>query len=504
MASIQDQELVVYDLTSSKDQGSALGEAVVTYEKTDSGYEIADPDHPFLTLSDPDHLLADHQNGDFLNPNRRTAFEFRLDGEMKTVDIKRIDSRFIRLLDWLGGERRPIRLHGVRHGEEYCVYGIRMVDPSGRTVLRTAEDSLLQLMIERLLSGHFQEEEEEDGAPDETVRITTIPDIENYLFVAGSTMPKNVLKWARRNLETAKSNSISPEERRHALRALSMMLNIKWKGSYFESIDPVKAREILDAELYGMESVKQRIIETVIQINRTHTLPAYGILLAGPAGIGKSQVAYAVAKILRLPWISLDMSTIHDAEALTGSPRVYANAKPGRIMEGFAQAATSNLVFIINELDKADVSSPNGNPADALLTLLDNLGFTDNYIECTIPTDGVYPVATANDKGLISDPLMSRFCVIDIPDYSDREKREIFKRFSLPKILKRMGMREEECIVGEDALDVILSACQGETGVRDLEQAAEHLAANALYQIETKGVTGVVFDGPTTEKLLKM
>ena len=135
----------------------------------------------------------------------------------------------------------------------------------------------------------------------------------------------------------------------------------------------MEARRILDEELYGMESVKQRIIETIIQINRTHTLPAYGLLLCGPAGTGKSQIAYAVARILKLPWTTLDMSSINDAEQLTGSSRIYSNAKPGIIMEAFSQAGESNLVFIINELDKASSKNGNGNPADVLLTLLDNL-----------------------------------------------------------------------------------------------------------------------------------
>ena len=184
------------------------------------------------------------------------------------------------------------------------------------------------------------------------------------------------------------------------------MLNIKWKSNYFEAIDPDEARRILDEELFGMERVKQRIIETIIQINRTHTLPAYGILLVGPAGTGKSQIAYLIAKILKLPWSTLDMSSINDAEQLTGSSRIYSNAKPGIIMEAFNMAGESNLVFIINELDKATSGNGNGNPADVLLTLLDNLGFTDNYMECLIPTSGVYPIATANYKDQISAPLL--------------------------------------------------------------------------------------------------
>ena len=119
-------------------------------------------------------------------------------------------------------------------------------------------------------------------------------------------------------------------------------------------------------------------------------------------------------------------------------------------------AGESNLVFIINELDKAANGKGNGNPADVLLTLLDNLGFTDNYMECTVPTFGVYPIATANDKEQISAPLMSRFAVIELPDYTAEEKKVIFSKFALPKVLKRMSLKEEECVVAPDGLDAVI------------------------------------------------
>ena len=243
-------------------------------------------------------------------------------------------------------------------------------------------------------------------------------------------------------------------------------------------------------------------METIIQINRTHTLPAYGLLLAGPAGTGKSQVAYAVARILKLPWTTLDMSSIHDPEQLTGSSRIYSNAKPGIIMEAFSMAGESNLVFIINELDKAASGKGNGNPADVLLTLLDNLGFTDNYMECMIPTVGVYPIATANDKEQISAPLMSRFAVIDIPDYTPEEKKIIFSQYVLPKVLKRISLQEQECVVTEEAVEAVIEKYAGTTGIRDLEQAAEHIVANALYQIEVDHVSRVVFSADMVHDLL--
>jgi ATP-dependent Lon protease len=173
-------------------------------------------------------------------------------------------------------------------------------------------------------------------------------------------------------------------------------------------------------------------------------------------------------------------------------------------MEAYSEAHSSNLVFIINELDKADHDATNGNPADALLTLLDNLGFTDNYMECTIPTDGVYPIATANDLDRISAPLRSRFAIIHIPDYTQEEKMVIFRKFSLPKVLSRMGMTSEECQITDEALRFVLSAYADTTGVRDLEQAAEHLAANALYQIETKHLSHVLFDTEHVKQLMDM
>ena len=280
------------------------------------------------------------------------------------------------------------------------------------------------------------------------------------------------------------------------------MMNIQWKNNYFEAINPDEARRILDEELYGMERVKQRIMETIIQINRTHTLPAYGLLLVGPAGTGKSQIAYAVARILRLPWTTLDMSSINDPEQLTGSSRIYSNAKPGIIMDAFSMAGESNLVFIINELDKASSGKGNGNPSDVLLTLLDNLGFTDNYMECMIPTVGVYPIATANEKDQISAPLMSRFAVIDIPDYTSEEKKIIFSKFALPKVLKRMSLKENECIMTDEALDEVIEIYKNTSGIRDLEQAAEHIAANALYLIEVNDVDSVEFNAKMIRELL--
>ena len=493
----------VFDFSGASDKKPGV-QSECTYTTFQSNEKETSPEKPIMILDNSSRQWKHHSCGIFTNPIKRTSFEFKEDDGVFSADIISIDSRFVSLLKWLGENHINVRLSGENKENGYAVYKIRETAFGGGTKL-SAEDGFLQFMIERLLASsapaEIVEDEDEEETGDE-MKLTSIQSITDFMTCAGRTLPDNIRLWARRNLAVARSHEGSPEERRHAQRALSIMMNIQWKNNYFEAIDPQEARRILDEELYGMESVKQRIIETIIQINRTHTLPAYGLLLVGPAGTGKSQIAYAVARILKLPWTTLDMSSINDPEQLTGSSRIYANAKPGIIMEAFSAAGESNLVFIINELDKAASGKGNGNPADVLLTLLDNLGFTDNYMECMVPTVGVYPIATANDKSQISAPLMSRFAVIDIPDYTSEEKKIIFSKYVLPKVLKRMSLKAEECVVTEEGLNAIVELHKNTSGIRDLEQAAEHIAANALYQIEVDHLTGVTFNADMVRRLL--
>ena len=467
--------------------------------RTDLGHKV------FLILSIPEGVQVPHRiAGGFTNPERRLAFEYYDGGahyHMSSLDMSGADIRFRKMFTWLGTHHISVRLSGTVEDGSFLVYRIKAVEPpmDGGS-LTVIEDNFLQYMIERIRTSILQAPEEE--VP-EQMSLSELSDIINFMDCCGDTLPANIRQWARKNIVTAGQEGGNADEKRHAQRALSMMLQVRWRSSYFDPIDPVEARRILDEELYGLEKVKQRVIETIIQINRTHTLPSYGLLLAGPAGTGKSQIAYAVARILKIPSAVFDMSTVRDPEALTGTPRIYTNARPGRIMEAFTMTGSSNIVFVINELDKAGHEGQNGNPADTLLTLLDNLGFTDNYMECQIPTGGVYPIATANDKNQISDPLITRFAVIDIPDYTPEEKKIIFRDYSLPKVLRRMGMDPEECRITPDAVDAIVELYRERPGCRDLEQAAEHLAGHALYEIETQKIRRVEFDAARVIQLLK-
>ena len=285
--------MLVYDANANS--GSNAGfECTYTTFKSDNS--TASPENPILVLDNSEKKWDETSYGLFTNPYKKTAFDFQIDGESFTSNILKIDSRFTSLIKWLGENRVKVKLTGANTSEGYNVYKIQEVAFGNGNKL-SAEDGFLQFMIERLLesSAIAEKNNEEPDESADDMKLTSLTSISDFLNCAGSTLPENIRLWARRNLVVARSSEVTPEEKRHAQRALSIMLNIKWKSNYFESIDPVEARRILDEELFGMESVKQRIIETVIQINRTHTLPAYGILLVGPAGTGKTYLSIALA-----------------------------------------------------------------------------------------------------------------------------------------------------------------------------------------------------------------
>ena len=263
----------VFDFINKPDKNSH-GEC--TYTMLFSNASEATAESPILLLDNQSRQWKHHSCGVFTNPVKRTSFEFEEEDGKVSADILQMDARFVSLLRWLGENHITVRLSGVNRPDGYAVYKIREIAFGGGTKL-SAEDGFLQFMMERLFASNApteandEEEQEEEG---DSMKLTSLQSITDFMNCAGRTLPDNIRLWARRNLAVARSHEVSAEERRHAQRALSIMMNIRWKSNYFEAIDPEEARRILDEELYGMERVKQRIIETIIQINRTHTLPA--------------------------------------------------------------------------------------------------------------------------------------------------------------------------------------------------------------------------------------
>ena len=228
-----------------------------TYAMVYSDNDHASPENPILVIDNQKREWKHHSFGIFANPNKQPTFEFEEEDGTISADILKVAARFVSLLKWLGEHHIHIQLSGKNVEEGYAVYKIQEISFGGRTKL-SAEDGFLQFMIERLFASPApaeevtEEVEEEDS---DEMKLTSLQSITDFMTCAGRTLPDNIRLWARRNLAVARSREVSPEERRHAQRALSIMMNIQWKSDYFKSIDPEEARKILDDELYGMERV---------------------------------------------------------------------------------------------------------------------------------------------------------------------------------------------------------------------------------------------------------
>ena len=210
-------------------------EAVCTYTTFKSNNSVPSGDKPIMVLDNRKKKWNHHSSGIFTNPCKRTSFEFNEDDGTVSADILKIDSRFVSLLKWLGENHINVRLSGENNEEGYAVYKIRETLSGGGTKL-SAEDGFLQFMIDRLLASNAPSEEVIDDDMDEegdSMKLTSIQSITDFMNCAGRTLPDNIRLWARRNLAVARSSEVSQEERHHAQRALSIIMNIQWKNNYF-------------------------------------------------------------------------------------------------------------------------------------------------------------------------------------------------------------------------------------------------------------------------------
>ena len=410
----------------------------------------------------------------------------------KAMGVELEEPRLRNLVAWLAEKKELMMLTGRRERKDPDLFRVWSLDPGGpysampdffgnekKTSMTLGRMNTLLRLLGIGTAG-----------PDLTVQdsgeeFQTEDELRLLMRVCGEAYPPEIRAWAERTLDQCEKIWNGTErEKQHAVRALTYALNINWNIRTLNLPTLEEARQIMDSTFYGLEPVKQRILEVLAQMKRTGTMPSWGLLLDGPAGVGKTSIAKAVARILNLPMTVLDMSTIRDYEDLTGSSRIYSNGRPGRIIQQLYGAKSANVVMVINELDKASGNNGKGNPADALLTLLDGSGFTDTFMDVAIPTRGIFFVATCNELSDISRPIRDRFLRISVPGYSGEEKKEIFSHYTLPKLMKRMGIAPEEFSITSQALEALCTRYATQPGARDLEQYGEKLLARYLYRRE--------------------
>jgi ATP-dependent Lon protease len=282
---------------------------------------------------------------------------------------------------------------------------------------------------------------------------------------------------------------------------LDLILELPWRKATETVIDLAKARQVLDEDHYGLEEIKQRILEhlAVLKLNPKANAPI--LCLVGPPGVGKTSLGQSVARALGRTFERLSLGGLHDEAELRGHRRTYIGSMPGRIIQAIRRAGVNNPLLMLDEVDKLGRDF-RGDPASALLEILDpaqNFSFRDNYLDLPFDLSKVFFVTTANTLDTIPRPLLDRMEVLQLPGYSEEEKLAIVRRYLLPRQLTQAGLTAEQLTVTDEALGRVIRRYTREAGVRQLERALGRLArkvALRFAQGQTQAVRVDVGDLP--------
>lgn len=289
--------------------------------------------------------------------------------------------------------------------------------------------------------------------------------------------------------EFDKLSNLNPQSPDYSVQVnyLQTMVNLPWNEFTKDDLDLKRAKRVLDRDHYGMEKVKERILEYMAVLKLKGSMKSPILCLYGPPGVGKTSLGKSIAESMKRKYVRMSLGGLHDESEIRGHRRTYIGAMPGRIVKNIQKAGSSNPVFILDEIDKVTQNTVNGDPSSALLEVLDpeqNNAFHDNYLDLDYDLSKVLFIATANDLNTIPKPLLDRMEIIEVSGYITEEKIEIAKRHLFPKELSNTGLdtSNPNLKFTKAALEKIIESYTRESGVRQLEKQINKALRKLAYK----------------------
>lgn len=317
-------------------------------------------------------------------------------------------------------------------------------------------------------------------------------------------LPEEAAKKAEKELARLSKQPFGSAEATVIRNYLDVLLDLPWNKRTKERTDVAAARKILDADHYGLQKVKERILEFLAVRQLAPELKGQVICLVGPPGVGKTSIAMSVARATGRKLTRISLGGVHDEAEIRGHRKTYVGAMPGRIIDGIRRAGSHNPLLLLDEIDKL-ASDIHGDPASALLEVLDgeqNSTFRDNFLEVPFDLSEVFFITTANTTDTIPRPLLDRMEVIELTSYTDEEKLQITKEHLLAKERKRHGLKKTQLKLTDDAIRALITGYTRESGVRVLERRVAALCRKATMKIISEDVKQVSLTASDLEEFL--